>query len=54
MATKEMRVTDVIEVGQQFYIHAESSLTDGRILALLNGDTFGVFDRTGDIQPVGR
>ena len=54
MATRERHLTDVIEVGQHFYIHAESSLADGRILALLNGDTFAVFDRSGDIQPIGR
>jgi glycogen debranching enzyme len=44
---------DVIEVGQQFYIRASSSLADDRTRVLLNGDTFAVFDRSGDIQPVG-
>src|ERR1700747_2587095 len=44
---------DVIEVGQQFYIRASSSLADDRTRVLLNGDTFAVFDRNGDIQPVG-
>ena len=44
---------DVIEVGQQFYIRASSSLADDRTRVLLNGDTFAVFDRGGDIQPVG-
>ncbi len=45
--------TDVIEVGNQFYIRAESSLADTRTLVLLHNDTFAVFDRYGDIQPVG-
>jgi glycogen debranching enzyme len=45
--------TDVIEVGQRFYIRADSSLADGRTLPLLHKDTFAVFDRYGDIQPVG-
>lgn len=54
MGSREAVITDIIEVGQQFYIHAESSLADARILALLHGDTFAVFDRTGDIQPVGQ
>ena len=36
---------DVIEVGQQFYIRASSSLADDRTRVLLNGDTFAVFDR---------
>jgi glycogen debranching enzyme len=44
---------DVIEVGHQFYIRASSSLADDRTCVLLNGDTFAVFDRSGDIQPVG-
>src|SRR5579862_1066729 len=44
---------DVIEVGQHFYIRASSSLADDRTRVLLNGDTFAVFDRGGDVQPVG-
>lgn len=44
---------DVIEIGQQFYIRASSSLADDRTRVLLRGDTFAVFDRGGDIQPVG-
>jgi len=44
---------DVIEVGQHFYIRASSSLADDRTRVLLNGDTFAVFDRSGDIQPIG-
>ncbi|MGD0941167.1 MAG: amylo-alpha-1,6-glucosidase [Terracidiphilus sp.] len=49
----EGQSSDVIEVGQQFYIRASSSLADDRTRVLLNGDTFAVFDRSGDIQPVG-
>jgi glycogen debranching enzyme len=44
---------DVIEVGQQFYIRASSSLADDRTAVLLNGDTFAVFDRSGDILSIG-
>src|SRR3974390_1802161 len=44
---------DVIEVGQHFYIRASSALADDRTRVLLRGDTFAVFDRSGDIQPVG-
>ena len=44
---------DVIEVGHQFYIRASSALADDRTRVLLNGDTFAVFDRSGDVQPVG-
>ena len=45
--------TDVIQVEDQFYIHAESSLADTRTLVLLHNDTFAIFDRYGDVQPVG-
>jgi glycogen debranching enzyme len=45
--------TDVIEVGDHFYIRAQSSLADSRTLVLLHGDTFAVFDRHGNIQAVG-
>lgn len=44
---------DVIEVDQQFYIRASSSLADDRTRVLLHGDTFAIFDRGGDVQPVG-
>jgi glycogen debranching enzyme len=44
---------DVIELEDQFYIRAESSLADDRTLVLLHNDTFAVFDRYGDVQPIG-
>lgn len=44
---------DVIEVETQYYIRAQSSLTDDRTRVLTQGDTFGVFDRYGDVQPLG-
>jgi glycogen debranching enzyme len=46
-------VQDVIEIGKHFYIRASSALADDRTRVLLNGDTFAIFDRSGDIQPVG-
>jgi glycogen debranching enzyme len=48
-----MQSKDVIEVGEQFYIRASSSLADDRTRVLMNGDTFAIFDRSGDVQPVG-
>ena len=48
-----MSATDVIEIGQQFYIRARSSLADARTLSLLHNDTLAIFDRHGDIQPIG-
>jgi glycogen debranching enzyme len=44
---------DVIEVEEAFYIRASSTLADDRTRVLLNGDTFAVFDRGGDIHPLG-
>ncbi len=44
---------EIIQVKDQFYILATSSLADDRTRVLKHGDTFAVFDRYGDIQPVG-
>lgn len=51
MARTDVR-TDVIQVEDQFYIRAESSLADAPTLVLLHNDTFAIFDRYGDIQPM--
>src|SRR5690348_16842389 len=53
MAVKDTARNDVIEVGDHFYIRAQSSLADDRTRVLLHGDTFAVFDRSGDIQRIG-
>jgi glycogen debranching enzyme len=45
--------TDIIEIEDQFYIRAQSSLADDRTRVLLHGDTFAIFDRYGDIHPIG-
>lgn len=45
--------TDVIELNNQFYILAESSLADDRAFVLKSGDTFALFDHYGDIRPYG-
>jgi glycogen debranching enzyme len=46
-------VEEIISVNDQFYILASSSMADNRTRVLKHGETFGVFDRYGDIQPVG-
>ncbi|MFP4315982.1 MAG: glycogen debranching N-terminal domain-containing protein [Desulfovibrionales bacterium] len=43
----------IICVDDQYYILATSSLADDRTRVIKEGETFGVFDRYGDIQPVG-
>jgi glycogen debranching enzyme len=53
MALPETSRTDVIEIEDQFYIRAQSSLADDRTRVLLHGDTFAIFDRYGDVHPVG-
>lgn len=44
---------DVIRVEDRYYILATSSLADDRTRVLKHGETFAVFDRYGDIQPIG-
>jgi len=44
-------LNEVIEVDNQFYILAGSSLSDDRTHVLKQGDTFGIFDHYGDIHP---
>jgi glycogen debranching enzyme len=45
---------DIIRVKDRFYISATSSLADDRTRVLKQGETFAVFDRHGDIRPIGR
>src|SRR5688500_16633149 len=42
-----------IEVENQYYILATSSLADQRTMAVKQGDTFAIFDYHGDIHQVG-
>ena len=45
---------EVIQVKDRFYILASSSLADSRTQVLKHDESFGVFDRHGDIECVGR
>jgi glycogen debranching enzyme len=45
---------DIILVRDRYYILATSALADDRTLVLKRDDTFAVFDRYGDMQPVGQ
>lgn len=42
-----------IKHNDQYYILSSSSLADERIMVLKYGDAFAVFDRFGDIHPIG-
>jgi len=44
---------DVIRVEDQFYILATTSMAGDRTRVLKHDETFAVFDRYGDIQPIG-
>lgn len=44
---------DVIKIKDQFYILAESSLATEQVRVLKHADTFGIFDRRGNIRPLG-
>ncbi|HEY2988994.1 MAG TPA: amylo-alpha-1,6-glucosidase [Candidatus Binatia bacterium] len=44
---------DIIKVEDQFYILATTAAAEDRVRVLKHGETFAVFDRYGDIRPVG-
>lgn len=46
-------MNEIIRVNEQYYILATSPRVDDTTRVLKEGDTFGVFDRRGDIQPFG-
>jgi glycogen debranching enzyme len=46
-------MADIIEIENQYYIRAQSSLADNRTRVLMRGDAFAVFDRHGDLHPIG-
>lgn len=41
-----------IEIDDKYYVLATSSFTDDRTIVLKQGDSFGIFDRYGDIHQV--
>jgi glycogen debranching enzyme len=47
------RVADIVEIGNRYYVLASSSLADERDQVLKHQDSFALFDRYGDIKPVG-
>ena len=53
MAPTDHADDEVLEHQDKFYIQATSSRADDRTRVLKQGNTFAVFDRFGDVQPVG-
>jgi glycogen debranching enzyme len=46
-------VPELIQVEDNWYVRATSARADERARVLKQGETFGIFDRSGDIRPVG-
>ncbi len=46
-------MTDIVRVEDEYYVRASSALADDRTRVLKYGDTFAVFNRDGDIEPLG-
>ncbi|MEG6550251.1 amylo-alpha-1,6-glucosidase [Desulfocurvibacter africanus] len=46
-------MAEVIQIGQQYYVLATAARADSSRRVLKHGDTFAVFDRYGDILPLG-
>src|SRR5215471_19880345 len=46
-------MSEVIEVQGHYYIRANASIADGGTRVLKHADTFGIFDRHGDVRPLG-
>jgi glycogen debranching enzyme len=46
-------VKDILQVKDQYYVRATSSLADDRTRVLKYGKTFAVFDRFGDLEALG-
>jgi glycogen debranching enzyme len=46
-------MSEIIEVKGQYYIRANASIADATTRVLKHGDTFAIFDRHGDIRPLG-
>ena len=44
---------DLIEIENPYYIVAGATLPEARRLVLKEGDTFGIFNSSGDIEPMG-
>lgn len=44
----------VIQIEDQYYVHATSSFADDRTRIIKYGESFAIFDRLGDIHPLGR
>jgi len=46
-------LTDIVRLENEYYVRASSALADDRTRVLKYGETFAIFNRFGDIEPLG-
>jgi len=46
-------MSELIQLENKFYISVNSTYADDRVKVLNHVDTFGIFDRWGDIKQIG-
>ena len=46
-------MTDIVRLENEYYVRASSALADDRTRVLKYGETFAIFNRFGDIEPLG-
>lgn len=46
-------MSEIIRLEDKYYISVNSNYTDDRVKILNHADTFGIFDRRGDIKKIG-
>ena len=46
-------MTDIIQLENKYYISVNSTYADDRVKVLNHADSFGIFDRWGDIKKIG-
>src|SRR5215813_6431126 len=46
-------MTDIIQLENKYYISVNSTYADDRVKVLNHADSFGIFDRWGDVKKIG-
>ena len=50
---KRILMTDIIQLENKYYISVNSTYADDRVKVLNHADSFGIFDRWGDVKRIG-
>src|SRR5437762_3029046 len=48
-----LRMNDIIQLENKYFISVNSTYADDRVKVLNHADTFGIFDRWGDVKRIG-